>query len=1023
MAGPDVLLGRAAEQSRLEHMLEAARASRGGLCLLAGEAGIGKSRPGRYSLERAQSLGFSLVISGSNEDPVGELSLPFRNLEPCLASLGLGQGSKARPESPWELGQVILSRLATRSREAPIFWLIEDLQRFEAESLDLLHFLAQPIAAIGVLVVATVRTDEPKALTLAYDARQSKLERLGTSLRLSPLPDEAVLSLDARHLGRPPSPEERSRLLDFSAGNPFFLEQAAWQWKSKTRVPSVALKELWRSRTLALPKASADILETASVFGGEFQARTLASVSELLPAQLIDALEPALRGDLLTELGPGHFRFRHALFAEALHQEQTAQRLRELHQRAASAYKKLGNSAQFRMSRARHLLHAATLGAPLDEVEFVRETIRSLDAESTPGHAHSLHQLLRHAEKLGSTPPSTVAELIASAFIARRAGAQESARAICLEAIELAQQNGNGEALAQAVLALGADTVAARVDTVLLEGLRLSLARRSELSESLTLRLEARLAAALQPATDPEEPCAIARRVLSQTNVLDDFDLSDVLYFCGAALTDFAPLHELGILTEQLLEVCARLGQPDRALRASVRSGLIRAQLGDFSGLENSIEASRVYVESSVPSERFRHFLLDSLVLFGKGAILESERLTVSAERLSDLTDDPWLLLSIRAHRSHHQATLGTIDELDLALRETRNSVSRLGLPSLSASAINATLLARLGEKTRLAQELSAIPDAALPKVMAAFPLVMEACALGGSDAQVELAEQAAQKYPYPHLVSGHVPITYEGPITRIRGLLSARKQEFARASKEFGEARAQCQNVGFRLWEARICVEHAGVLWRSGDKQSASLLAAEASALCHELECPDLLAKLPHLDASPRTLAPIDRELESASLSRQGDLWLLRCGEQEVMLAHSRGVEILSRLLARPREEIHVLSLSSDTEHELLDSDAGQLVDPRALREYRLRLAVLSEAQGDGPSQNQDEAEWLRRELARADGKGAVRRAGSLAERARINVQRRLKEAVAKVEQANPELGRYLRRAVRTGTYCTFRP
>jgi hypothetical protein len=62
--------------------------------------------------------------------------------------------------------------------------------------------------------------------------------------------------------------------------------------------------------------------------------------------------------------------------------------------------------------------------------------------------------------------------------------------------------------------------------------------------------------------------------------------------------------------------------------------------------------------------------------------------------------------------------------------------------------------------------------------------------------------------------------------------------------------------------------------------------------------------------------------------------------------------------------------------------------------------------------------------ELRRAVGLGGrLRKVGSTTERARVNVTRRLKDAIARVQEAHPELGNYLTEAIRTGTYCSFRP
>ncbi len=65
-----------------------------------------------------------------------------------------------------------------------------------------------------------------------------------------------------------------------------------------------------------------------------------------------------------------------------------------------------------------------------------------------------------------------------------------------------------------------------------------------------------------------------------------------------------------------------------------------------------------------------------------------------------------------------------------------------------------------------------------------------------------------------------------------------------------------------------------------------------------------------------------------------------------------------------------------------------------------------------------------LEEQLARAVGLGGrARHDGSATERARVNVQRRIKDAITRVGELDPLVGRFLERSVRTGTFCCFRP
>src|SRR5206468_176984 len=70
------------------------------------------------------------------------------------------------------------------------------------------------------------------------------------------------------------------------------------------------------------------------------------------------------------------------------------------------------------------------------------------------------------------------------------------------------------------------------------------------------------------------------------------------------------------------------------------------------------------------------------------------------------------------------------------------------------------------------------------------------------------------------------------------------------------------------------------------------------------------------------------------------------------------------------------------------------------------------------------DEMDFLARELASAVGLGGrSRRAPSEAERARVNVTKGLKGALARIGEHSPSLGRHLATTIRTGTFCSYDP
>jgi hypothetical protein len=215
-----------------------------------------------------------------------------------------------------------------------------------------------------------------------------------------------------------------------------------------------------------------------------------------------------------------------------------------------------------------------------------------------------------------------------------------------------------------------------------------------------------------------------------------------------------------------------------------------------------------------------------------------------------------------------------------------------------------------------------------------------------------------------------------------------------------------------------------------------------EAIAFCEKLGSPALIELcrrareqvLTHDDglAAVGGAPPPPRAVASVrpTSRREGDLWVITGpGGTPVRLRASKGLEYLERLMQQPGRALHVIELAG-VEHRT--GDGGAVLDRRAKAEYQERLddlaSSLREAESFGDRTRaervQREIDALTEQLAAAVGLGGRdRRAASDVERMRINVQRRLKDALARIAAADPALGRYLAAAVKTGTYCMYDP
>ena len=175
----------------------------------------------------------------------------------------------------------------------------------------------------------------------------------------------------------------------------------------------------------------------------------------------------------------------------------------------------------------------------------------------------------------------------------------------------------------------------------------------------------------------------------------------------------------------------------------------------------------------------------------------------------------------------------------------------------------------------------------------------------------------------------------------------------------------------------------------------------------------------------------------------RDGDHWSLAFDGRTAHVRDLKGVRYLARLLREPAHEFHVLDLvAAESTGVALGDDAtarsaslgnaGELLDTRAKEAYRRRLAEIDEdiddarASGDALREAQADLErdFLVRELTRAVGLGGRgRRAGDASERARAAVTRAIRQAMVRVADQLPELGKHLDRTIRTGTYCAYLP
>jgi len=178
-----------------------------------------------------------------------------------------------------------------------------------------------------------------------------------------------------------------------------------------------------------------------------------------------------------------------------------------------------------------------------------------------------------------------------------------------------------------------------------------------------------------------------------------------------------------------------------------------------------------------------------------------------------------------------------------------------------------------------------------------------------------------------------------------------------------------------------------------------------------------------------PPPVTAASGSVATAVLRRDGDHWTVSYGGRTVSVRHLKGLLDLAALVAAPASDVHCLQLMGGVD---VGGEPGEIIDDQARRAYQARIAELQadidEAHAGGNSvvaeRVEQELDALVTQLAEAFGLGGRRRStGGTTERARSAVTYRLRAAIRRIADVHPDLGRHLENAVRTGTWCTYRP
>jgi predicted ATPase/DNA-binding CsgD family transcriptional regulator len=558
-------VGRGEELARLLAALEQAEQGRPGMILLAGDAGVGKTRLLLEFADHARRRGTRVLLGGCLE--VGDVGLPYLPFLDALHGLatdsdtaglvaeaarsvtGLGRllpelaeagrvGSRGDDVfDQLQLFDAVRSLLVRLGTRAPILLLLEDLHWADRSSGDLLAFLARTLRAGRVLVVGSYRSDElhrrhPLRPLLAELLRLAGVEQV----QLGPLTRAELATYLETISGAPLSPDWLERIHIRSEGNPFYAEQllAAGAGPTEVALPPT-LADVLLARLHSLSEPVQQVLRVVAVAGRRVSHRLLVEAAGRPEPDLEQALREAVdAGVLIADVESETYAFPHALLQEAIYGDLLPGEKTRLHATYAHL---LTSDSEGRAAELAHHCSASNdlAGALAASVQAADEAAQVLAAGEILRHLSSALELWERVPDPATVTGMNRADLLLrAAEAASAAGDDHHAARLAQDAAATAEAMADRARAARAYERLGLyfltaghveEALQARVHAVELVPVQPPTRLRA--------RVSAALAQALINAGQREEAHRWSKEALTAARAVHAEDEADILVTLG----------------------------------------------------------------------------------------------------------------------------------------------------------------------------------------------------------------------------------------------------------------------------------------------------------------------------------------------------------------------------------------------------------------------------------------------------------------------------------------------------------
>lgn len=970
------------------------------------------------------------------------------------------------------------------SAAQPLVIVLDDLHWADASSLLLLEFVAREAQAGRLLLLGTAR-DECAALPGGLDRvgrhhhrlplrglDESELARFMAVSGSADPSDAAVRALYRRTAGNP-----------FFAGEILAMHAAtgALAHDAAIGIPH-GVRDAIRQRWQRLSLAAREVLGRAAVIGGEFDVPLLAQIATPAvagTAELLAALDEAADHRLITPIAPARYAFAHALVREALYEELGTATRSGLHHAVVEALERTG--ATDLATRTAELAHHASLSGPAGDPEktvtYARRAAEQcaevLAYEAAAKHYEIALQALALCPEpaAAESPPERPAAerrceiMLALGDMLKRAGDAGAARGWYLRAAQLARAAGAAHAMARAALSLPLQVALGAADGDVVRLCDDALARLPPGEHALRAGTLARLAVEVYASGDParclvltEEAVALARRAGDPAMLA--FALTSHLW----SLWTPGRTAERVAVAGEVVQLGERAGDRERVLTArGWRAGGL-LELGDVAGADREIGAcAALAAELRQPQFVWYVAVLRAMRALLDGRLAEAERLAADALNLGT-AQTPSAALIYGAQLLVLRREQGRARELEPLLGAIVAQHPELAGARAALAVVHAES-GRLAEAAALFGPLAATDFAAVPldgNWLNAIVQLAEVCVCLADRARAGVLSERLAPYADRVVVLAGAAACWT-PVRTVLGRLAAASARWADAASHFEAALQWTARCGARPAQARTQYAYAEMLLQRGrpeDRDRAHALLEAAAETFVGCDMSAWAARARAARAAHEGAAPIpsgaprsgeasdDASPPGHRFCREGEYWTLTYARQTTRIRDAKGLRYLAQLLRDPDREYHVADLVLAVDGAPPPGDiapvrgarrlarvggasASPILDRRARAEYRARVAALREALEEAERFNdleragnaRHELELITAQLSAAYGLHTARQSVQPVERLRKAVGNRIRTTLSRIRHEHVTLWRHLSTAVKTGTFCSYRP